>query len=250
MRHPSPSTMIVAATLAIVGAPAPLPALAQAPAQPQAPAMPQPQAIPGPYNVVPIKPPAPVSDASFEPFRKQLTDIAQKKDRAALARLVAANFFWIPEDSDVADKSKPGIDTLAKAIGLDGQDAFGWDVLAEYATETTATPDPQRQGVICAPGEPAFDEKAADEIANATQTDATDWIYPTRDGVEVRALDNDSPANAVTVTFVKVAAPSGKSGYVPVDAVRAVVGPQMCYAKDASGWKIAGFVGGDPSHAN
>jgi hypothetical protein len=285
MRHPRlTSIMIVATAFAVVGVLAPVsvpaqqpPAQPNAPAQPPAPAQSQAPAPPqapapvkaGPYNVVAIKLPAPVSDASFETFRKQLADIAKKKDRAALAQLLAANFFWIPEDADVADKTKPAIDNLAKAIGLDGKDAFGWEVVAEYAGETTGNPDPQRPGVICSPGEPGFDEKAADELANATQTDASDWVYPVRDGVElrsgpqqtaavveklglylVRALDDDSPANAVMATFLKVMAPSGKSGYVPVDAVKAVVGPQMCYLKDASGWKIAGFLGGDPSHAN
>jgi len=279
MRHPRlSSTMIVATAFVVVGALAPLsvpaqqaPAQPKAPAQSQAPAQPQAPAPvkPGPYKVVAIKPPTPVSDASFEAFRKQLADIAKKKDRAALARLVAASFFWIPEDADVADKAKPAIDNLAKAIGLDGTDAFGWEVIAEYAGETTGLPDPQRQGVICAPGEPGFDEKAADELANATQTDASDWVYPVRDGVELRAapqqnaavieklglyllraLDDDSPANAVMAAFLKVISPAGKTGYVPVDAVRAVVGPQMCYLKDASGWKIAGFLGGDASHAN
>jgi hypothetical protein len=285
MRHPRlTSIMIVATAFAVVGVLAPVSVLAQqppaqpnapaqspAPAQSQAPAPPQAPAPvkAGPYNVVAIKLPAPVSDASFETFRKQLADIAKKKDRAALARLVASSFFWIPEDADVADKAKPAIDNLAKAIDLDGKDAFGWDVITEYAGDNTGNPDPQRPGVICSPGEPGFDEKAADELANATQTDASDWVYPVRDGVEVRsdaqptasvveklglylvrAIDDDSPANAVTQAFVKVMTPSGKSGYVPVDAVKAVVGPQMCYLKDASGWKIAGFLGGDPSHAN
>ena len=140
MRHPRlPSIMIVATAFAVVGVLAPVsvpaqqppaqpkaPAQSPAPAQSQAPAPPQAPAPakPGPYNVVAIKLPAPVSDASFEAFRKQLADIAKKKDRAALARLLAANFFWIPEDADVADKTKPAIDNLAKAIGLDGKDAI------------------------------------------------------------------------------------------------------------------------------
>ena len=150
MRHPRlPSTMIIATAFAVVGVLAPVsvpaqqgPAQSQAPAPPQAPA----PAKPGPYSVVAIKLPAPVSDASFEAFRKQLADIAKKKDRAALARLLAANFFWIPEDADVADKTKPAIDNLAKAIGLDGKDGFGWDVITEYAGDNTGNPDPQRAG--------------------------------------------------------------------------------------------------------
>lgn len=270
MRHPSfSSTMLIATGFVIAAALALAPAVAQAPNQPP-PLAPVPAPVkPGPYQIVAIKPPAVVSDPSFEAFRKQLAGLAQKKDRAALAQLVAATFFWVPEDSDVADKTKPAIDNLAKAIRLDGKDGLGWEVLTEYAGETTAMPDAQRQGVICSPGEPTFDDKAADELANATQTDSSDWVYPVHDGVEVRsgpqpdaavieklglhlvrALEDESPANAVMATALKVMTPSGKMGYVPVETMRAVVGPQMCYLKDAGGWKIAGFVGGDASAAN
>ena len=83
--------------------------------------------------------------------------------------------------------------------------------------------DPQRNGVFCAPAEPGFDDKAADELANTTQTVASDWVFPIRDGIEVRAaakpdapvidklglylvrvLSDDLPANAVMASFVKV----------------------------------------------
>src|SRR5262249_32985778 len=150
--------------------------------------------------------------------------------------VVAANFFWVPEDTDIADKKKPAIDNLAKALGLDGTDSYGWEALGSYAAEPSAMPDPQRAGVFCAPAEPSFDDKAADELANATQTDANDWVFPVRDGIDVRAtakqdapvvdklglylirvLADDSPANAVMALFVKVMTPTGKTGYVPVD---------------------------------
>ena len=140
-----------------------------------------------PYNAIAIKPPAPLGDASFDAFRKQLAGIAQKKDRAALARLIAASFFWIPGDKDVADKSKPAIANLAKAIGLEGKNAFGWGLLADYAGEPTGAPDPQRQGVICSPAQPSFDQNAAAALLKATQTGPMDWLYPVRDGVEVRS---------------------------------------------------------------
>ena len=89
----------VAAALAIViayGA-----AVAQAPDQ-----APPPKS----YKPVAITLPEPVKDPTFAAFRKQLAGIAQKKDRNALAKLVAKNFFWIPADKDVADKSKPPIE--------------------------------------------------------------------------------------------------------------------------------------------
>jgi hypothetical protein len=244
------------------------PVMAQAPTQAPAPppAQAPSQALLGPYKPVPITLPAALNDPSYDTFRKQLAEIAQKKDRAALARLIAANFFWVPEDTDIADKAKTAIENAAKALNLDGKDAPGWDALAAYALETTVMPDPQRPGVFCAPAEPAFDEKAADELANATQTDASDWVFPLRDGIEVRSaakqdapvvdtlglylvrvLADDSPANAVMATFAKVMTPSGKVGYVPFDAIMALGGEQLCYIKEASGWKIAGFLGGEPN---
>ncbi len=270
MRHPHlPSAVLIATAVAL--APVSVMGQGQPPAQPpaqapaQAPAQP-PAVAPGPYKPVPITLPTGLNDPSFDAFRKQLAQIAQKKDRAALARLVAASFFWVPEDTDIADKKKSAIDNLAKALSLDGADAAGWESLAAYAAEATAMADPQRNGVFCAPAEPGFDDKAADELANTTQTDASDWVFPIRDGIEVRAaakpdaavvdklglylvrvLSDNSPANAVMASFVKVMVPSGKVGFVAIDSVLPIGGEQLCYIKEGSGWKIAGFLGGEPN---
>ena len=265
MRDPWNSCGVGLAGAALFASLAGAAVVAQAPAQTPTPPPIQAPA-PGPYTPVPITLPPAVNDPSFDAFRQGLAEIAQKKDRAALARLVTANFFWIPEDTDLADKRKSGIDNLAKALGLEGPDAIGWDALAAYAAEASAIADPQRKGVFCAPSEPVFDEKAADELANATHTDAADWVFPLRDGVGVRAeakqdapvvdklglylvraLVDESPANAVYASFVKVMLPSGKIGFVPVETVLPIGGEQLCYVKDASGWKIAGFLGGEPN---
>jgi hypothetical protein len=227
---------------------------------------PPPTSALGPYKAVSITLPPTMNDASFDAFRKQLAEVAQKKDRGALAELVAASFFWVPENTDLADKKLPAIDNAVKALGLDGADALGWDALAAYAAEASAMPEPQRTGVFCAPAEAAFDDKAADELATATQTDASDWVFPIRDGVEVRSgakrdaevvdtlglhlvrvLPDDSPLNVVLAAFVKVMTPAGKVGYVAVESVLPIGGEQLCYVKEASGWKIAGFLGGEPN---
>src|SRR5437660_9593239 len=264
MRHPRlRSTHIVAAALVIAGALAPMAVMAQAPP----PAQTQPEPKLGPYKPVPITLPPGLNDPSFEGFRKQLAEIAKNKDRAALARVVASNFFWVPEDKDIADKQKSAIDNLSKALSLDGTDGFGWEALAAYAAETTAMADPQRKGVFCAPAEPNFDERAADELANVTHTDAADWAFPIRDGIEVRAaarqdaavfdrlglylvrvLPDDSPANALLATFAKVLTAAGTVGYVSIDTVLPIGGEQLCYLKDGGAWKIAGFLGGEPNH--
>ena len=240
----------------------------EAPSQTPPPAAPAPSLQPpspalGPYKPVPITLPKSVSDPSFEAFRKELAEIAQKRDRAALAARVAASFFWIPEARDLADRQRPGIDNLAKALGLDAPDGVGWDTIAAYAGEASAAADPQRSGVICSPAEAGFEDTAADALANATQTDATDWVFPIRDGVEVRSgarqdatvietlglylvrvIPDELPANAV-LSVIKVLTPSGKVGFVPLESVLPIGGEQMCYVKEASGWKIAGFLGGE-----
>src|SRR5215510_7040505 len=51
---------------------------------------PPPPAKPAPYKIVAIKPPQPINDAALEALRKQIGEAAQKKDRAALAKLVVA----------------------------------------------------------------------------------------------------------------------------------------------------------------
>jgi hypothetical protein len=262
MRRSCLRSIMLVAALAIAGG---LPTGSMM-AQTDPPAQP-PSAVLGPYKPVPITLPTAMNDPSFEGFRKRLAEIAQKKDRAALAELVAPDFFWIPEDTDIADKTLPAIDSAARALGLNGgADAIGWDTLAAYAGETSTMGDPQRSGVFCAPADAGFDDKAADELANSTQTDPSDWVFPVRDGIEVRSaakqdapfidklglylvrvLPDDSPANAVLAAFIKVLTPAGKVGFVPVESVLPIGGEQLCYVKDATGWKIAGFLGGEPN---
>jgi hypothetical protein len=243
----------------------PAPAPGQQPAQPPAPGHPPAPALapPKPYKPVTIKLPVAVADPSFVAFRKQLGDVAQKKDRAALAKLVAQSFFLIAGEKDAADKKKPGVDNLAKALSLDGKDAVaGWATLGEYAKEPTAEADEDHKGVLCAPADPAFDENAAEALAKQTQTDPGDWGYPVKDGVEVRAAGksdaavtdklglylvrvypDDSPAAAVQgPDFIRVVLPSGKLGYVAADQLLSLGNEQLCYVKEGAAWKIAGFI--------
>jgi hypothetical protein len=215
-----------------------------------------------PYKPVAAKPPTPFTDASFVAFRKQLADIAGKKDRAALTKLVVAQgFFWV-QDKDLADPKKPGIDNLAKAIALDAKDGSGWDTITGYASEPTGAEVPDRKGVICAPADPTIDSKAFEALLQSTQTDPSEWGYPLQDGVEVRgAAQPSAPVveklgpNLVRVLpdaaegqaqpqFLHVATPSGKTGFVAAEAISPLGGDQMCYTKDASDWKITGYFGG------
>jgi hypothetical protein len=262
MRHFSVAATIVVAALAAVVL-VPQHGLTQT--QPQLlPLKPPPPPPVKPYTPVAATPPQPYGDPGFQAFRKQLLDVAAHKDRAALAKLVVAQgFFWV-QDKDRADPKKSGIDNLARAIGLDDKDGSGWDTVAGFANDPTAAELPDHKGVICAPADPTLDPKAFQALLEATQTDPSEWGYPLRDDLEVRAAaqpnapvidklglnlvhvlsDSAPPDNPSEPAFLHVATPSGKTGFVPADAVSPLGGDQMCYTKDAGGWKIAGYFGG------
>jgi hypothetical protein len=214
--------------------------------------------------------PQPYGDPSFEAFRKQIADVASRKDRAGLAKLLANTFFWMGEKGDKANKRKSAIDNLATAIDLDGKDGAGWEILTEAANETTLEPVPDRRGVMCSPASPSYDQKAAAQNAKATGTDFGDWGFPTKGSVDVHAASQESSpvieklgsvlvrvmpeepppgaqgnAPPPQAAFVRVVTPSGKVGYVPDDALASLDVDQLCYVKDAAGWKIAGYAGGE-----
>ena len=224
---------------------------------------PPPQAAAKPYKAVAISAPAPLADPSFEAFRKELAAAADKKDRKALAGMVSPTFFWMGEKGDKADKKKPGIDNLAKAIELGGKDAPGWDALSGFAADPTATAFSERKDTVCAPADPNFKQDELEALSKETGTDDSDWAYPTQPGLEmhasaqpnspvveklgmhfIRVLEDNSPG-AQDSPMVKVVAPSGKNGFVSGDSISPLGNDQLCYSKDGGAWKIAGFIGGE-----
>lgn len=222
-----------------------------------------------PYKTIAVSIPAPPNDPSFAAFRKQLGDIAQKKDRAGLAKLVVSqNFFWESESGDKADKKKSAIDNLGAALGgFTGADAGAWETLMSAAAEPTMEPFGDKKSVMCSPASPQFDEQAFEAVTKDTNTDLDEWAFPTANGIDVRGAGQatapvieklgmnsvrvlpDEPSTSGAAgdapPFIRVVTPSGKTGFVPADAVASLVSDQLCYLKDASGWKITGFVGGN-----
>ena len=215
-----------------------------------------------PYKVVPITLPAPVKDATFDAFRGQLAAAIKRKERAAIAPLVVSKgFFWDRESGDGADKKKTGADNLAVALGLGNKEGAGWDMLAGYAEDPTASPSAQHKGAICAPADPGFIGKDFGALLDATETDVGEWAFPVADGVEVRTtpqtsapvaeklglhfvrvIQDNSPAAAVA-SYVRIATPGGKSGYVSADDIAPIGNDQLCYVKDGNSWKIGGYIG-------
>jgi hypothetical protein len=233
-------------------------------AQNQPRGQPQPPPKAGPYKVVAITPPHAINDPAFETLRKQMGEAAQRKDRAGLAKLVVGQgFFWVRGSGDRADKRRSGVDNLTAALGLNNKDGAGWDMLASFADDPTGSPSPEHKGALCAPADPSFDGKAFNELMQTTKTGLSEWGYPVSPDVDVRATPQ---ANAPVVeklslafvrvmpeggpnapTFLRVVTPAGKPGYVSVDSVAPIGNDQICYVKDATGWKIGGYIGGGDS---
>jgi hypothetical protein len=244
---------------------APIAAMAQGQQPPQLlPLKPPPPPPIKPYTPVAAKPPVPYDDASFQAFRKQLADIAAKKDHAALAKLtVAKGFFWI-QDKDIADPKKSGIDNLARAVNLDANDGSGWAMIGGLFNDPTAAELPDHKGVMCTPADPTIDPKAFQALGDQTQTDPSEWGYAVKDGVEVHdaakpnapvleklglnlvhVLPDSAPPTDNGPPFLHVATPSGKTGYVAAEELAPLGGDNICYVKDAGGsWKITGYFGG------
>jgi hypothetical protein len=278
MRHYYLASTAVWLALLLLSAAAqqPLPRPGQG-AQPPAPSTTQRQPSGGPQQeapqLAPIKPykpvavtvPATISDPSLEAFRKQVIAAAQRKDRAALAKLVVAKgFFWESPDGRGADAKKSGIDNLSDALGLDAQDASGWEALGVMAAEANAAADPEHKGAVCAPPAPNIDARAFQALTEATDTDPSEWGYPSAPGLEVRQAGQDSapvieklgmhlvrvladqPASPLAAVggYIRIATPSGKAGFIRNDAIMSLLSEQLCYAKEAGGWRIAGVVGG------
>jgi hypothetical protein len=218
-----------------------------------------------PYKPVAVTVPATISDPSLEAFRKQVIAAAQRKDRAALAKsVVAKGFFWESPDGRGADAKKSAIDNLSDAIGLDAKDGSGWEALGVMAADANAAADPQHKGVVCAPPAPNIDDRAFQALTQATGTDPSEWGYPSAPGLEVHQAGQDSapvieklgmhlvrvladqPASPLAAVggYMRIATPSGKTGFIRNDSIMALLSDQLCYAKEAGGWRIAGVVGG------
>jgi len=222
-----------------------------------------PVAPPAPYTALAVAPPKPYEDPTLAAFRKELVAIAQKKDRAALARLVLAQgFFWLKESGNAAGK-KTGIEALATALSLAAKDGSGWETLAAFAEDDTAAAYPDRPNTVCSPAGPQFNPADLEKLAETTKTDVGDWGFTAEPNVEVRAT---AQANAPVVEklgmifvrvmpdmapnasqdFIRVVTPSGKVGFVAAEQLNPLGSDQLCYGKDAAGaWKVVGMIGGE-----
>ena len=223
---------------------------------------PQDRAPPKPYKKVAVTLPSPISDPSFEAFRKQLAEAVQRKDRNAVgALIVPQGFFWEREGGNGADEKKSALDNFAAATGLDAKNGSGWEFLGDYAAELSASRVGDRKDMICAPATPLFKEEELLALVRDTQTNAIEWGYPLKDGIAAReSVKPDSKLveklgmHFVRVVFddalpdtpepmLRIVTPSGKLAVIPADTLAPLGIDQVCYVKQSDGWKIMGFIG-------
>jgi hypothetical protein len=213
------------------------------------------------YAIVAVTLPRPAADPSFDAFRRELAGIAEKRDRAALARLAGSAFFWERDFGGGFENDKPAFDNLVAALGLADED--GWNALVANMRED-AGPHARRRAIVCAPGEPRYSGRAFAKLVDATRSDVFDWSYPRRAGLEVRAAARaDAPVVEMLglhFVFTDIAArppdfdpdthwnpavtPAGRRGFVAPGSLLTPLDPRLCFAKKAGRWRIAGFIGG------
>ena len=151
-------TMLAAAAFLTAGALAATSLLAQqpaAPAQQPAPGQPPAPALapPKPYKPVTIKLPVAVADPAFVAFRKQLGDVAQKKDRAALAKQTQTDpgdwGYPVKDGVEVRSAGKPDAPVT---------DKLGLYLVRVYPDESTTTSSqgPDFIRVVLPPGKTGY----------------------------------------------------------------------------------------------
>jgi len=216
-------------------------------------------------------------DAAFETMRKKLSDAVAKKDGQALFELVAPTFVWTFQGGATADfdMGRDALHNFKVVFGFrpQGADADGpvengpfWDLLAGFANDGTYYQDTPSGNLVCGPiTASAVDENVLEQARKKLEVgeEVADWYF-TLAPTSVAKAPNDTgppvakvglvalPALSVfpasqegkpaPATHVEVLLPSGKTGWVPVNAVRLLDSERLCYAKTANGdWKIAAF---------
>jgi hypothetical protein len=252
--------LMIAGTLALPASAQMSPA-AKPPAAPRAPAAKLP--VEKPYKAVPVKLAPAADDQSFAAFRQQLAAVAESRVFKELAPLIVARgFFWHGDFSGGFNPRRSAMENFAAAIRLESEGGSGWSRLAGFAALASAAPLPSRSGVVCAPAPAEYDLIDFDQLTAATGTTAAAWRYPNEDGVALRAaprpesgplaalglylvrLLEDDPAAAIgAADWLRVAAPSGKTGYVGAADLIPLRSDRLCYQKDVTGrWRIAGYI--------
>ncbi len=215
-------------------------------------------------------------DAAFEKMHTAFLNAVKRKDLGALTALVAPTFLWTVSDqpADELDLGRDAIHNFKVAFGFRalGQDVDGgvdngpyWEVLGSFAEDTSYYVANDAGTLVCGPvAAEVADDKVLDQARRKIDAinEPVEWYFTLAETSVARAPgDTGAPVGKVGTialpligfyppekegapppapTHFEVLLPSGRTGWVPVSAVRPLETDHLCYARTPAGeWKIA-----------
>jgi hypothetical protein len=217
-------------------------------------------------------------DAGFDQMRAALAGAVKKKDVNALSKLIAPTFLWMigGEPAEQLDLGRDAVQNFKVAFGFRalGKDADGgvsdgpyWETLAYFVGDANYYAASEAGNLICGPlGASAADEEVFEQARKKVESgdDGAEWYF-TLANTDVAKAPGDAGAPIAKIgtialpllsvfptapqgqpapqpTHFELLLPSGKSGWIPIAAVRPLFGEHLCYVKTPDGqWKIASF---------
>jgi hypothetical protein len=215
-------------------------------------------------------------DAAFEKMRAAFAGTIKSKDLGALTALIAPTFLWTVTDqpADELDLGRDAIHNFKVAFGFRalGQDVDGgvdngpyWEVLTTFAEDTSYYIANDAGTLVCGPMSAEIaDDDALDQARRKIDAinEPVEWYFTLAETLVAKAPGDTGPpvAKVGTIalplisfypperegapppppTHFEVLLPSGRTGWVPVTAVRPLETDHLCYARTPAGeWKIA-----------
>jgi hypothetical protein len=232
-----------------------------------------------PYPEVKINITSPYQpDPAFQTMLKALKDAVAAKNTEAVMALVGPMFIWTSQGTmiDQLDPGRDAVHNFKVVFGFRaaGKDQDGgvengpyWDNLASFLDDTTFYKLSGLTSEVCSPmqAEVADDntfEAAQKKITNGD--DSGDWYFVSAETAVAKAPNDSGPPvakiNKIAVpmlntfpaakegqpepkiTHGEILMPSGKTGWVPIAALRPFDHDRLCFAQTADGkWKIVGY---------
>lgn len=209
-------------------------------------------------------------DEAFQKFRKQFISAVDSKNLKALSALVAPGFVWtvngaLAPDYDTGRDPQHNFRVVLgfRAVGKDADGGVDggpfWGVLKGFADDESLNLNSDSGNLVCSPNSASavnteVYERAVARVAEAF--DGAQWVFLLQStpvakapddkgtpigkiGVEAVPVISTHPAKADVATHFEILLPSGRRGWIPVNAARPMLSDRLCYVLTPSGdWKI------------
>jgi hypothetical protein len=213
-------------------------------------------------------------ESALAAMLKRFADAVERRDAGALYPLVGPTFFWTlnGEPSKEFESGRDALHNFKVAFGFrrpgarsDSRDPHEqlWETLEDFSGAALYR---MNSDILCAPasGEPESEE-AMDKALSLLEGpgENSEWVYSLEPitlterpdgGATIAAapklalpiIATNPPTkplgNNPLPTHYQLLLPSGKTGWVDVDAVQPLAVDKLCYGKDPGGaWKIVGY---------